>query len=119
MQKQLKYTSLALRDRPAAALAHFQKTLGRPSYFLTSTPSNHWVVLLGPRTSAPTAKVLIPAALPVPAPVKKAFPGWVKRLDRIPSQVIRFAAVSWEVLRQWLMHPVIDSRDSLQDDSVR
>lgn len=112
MQTHLKYTSLALRDRPAAALAHFQKTLGRPSYFLTSTATGHWVVLLGPRAGAAVVRET-PAPLGVPAVtrLRAPLPSLRKRLALRTARFAQFVFAPIRFVHQWLMHPLIDTRE--------
>ncbi|OGR93413.1 MAG: hypothetical protein A2992_03610 [Elusimicrobia bacterium RIFCSPLOWO2_01_FULL_59_12] len=106
MQKQLEKTAVTLRDNPSAALAHFQKTLGRPSYFLTSSSSGNWVVLLGPRPGAPADRAITPSKALVPS---RAFDFSATPAPR--TGLIHFFSVTLRILHQWLMHPMVDTRE--------
>jgi hypothetical protein len=94
MQKQLQHTTQTLRKNPSAAIAAFQKTLNRPSYFYSPTRQADWVILLGPRNQGRRPSTV--AAKPKLALVA-----------RKSSLLGRMVAA----LRQWLMQPIIDTRE--------
>jgi hypothetical protein len=112
MQKHLEKTAAALKDRPAEALAPFQKMLGRTSYFSTSAHAGQWVVMFGPKPGSTTAVASLPKQPAVLQPVLAPdFPAFSRRVTVFGAACLHFVVDSARSLYQWLMHPVVDTRE--------
>jgi hypothetical protein len=122
MQKQIQTTASALKTNPSAIISLFQKTLSRPSYFLARSGSGQWTLLLGPKP-----RIALPDS-PVPHPDEQTGPIKLRVFDfvlpepplyiragrrslRLSHVLLKSCWNSARALHQWLMHPVIDTRE--------
>jgi hypothetical protein len=113
MQKHLIDTATALRENPASVLTPFQKILRRPSFFAYGENGN-WTILFGPRSIIQPAilKTVEELALPaLPVAPLRVFDFVVPQPTAL-QLTARYCKAVLRSLHQWLMHPVIDTRES-------
>ena len=116
MQKQLQHTATALQKNPASVLASFQKILSRPTYFLVPSKSGDWILLFGSDAKRNSKTLLTRAVATATAPME-VIPAQGRVFDFVLPQpsfsarVLAFCRQTARALHQWLMHPLIDTRD--------